>query len=468
MNVRTKFTLLISFASLITVVFFSSYLYSVVKEEIYEVIDFELADAAESIYTQLETASENDTLSVLEFPGFLLKNYWLHVYTESGRTLLATKLVQYADIPAAESNRPYFVTLPISHEYMNIPGSEKDEITNKDPVELRARMFSRQLSGEKVIVHIAKPILLLNTELHEILLEMIWGIFLAILLMIGTSYFVAGRLLAPLSTLNRKIVAIREHSLHERIPLGKNRDELYTLSSSLNSMFDRLEHSFRRQRDFIGNAAHEMKSPLTILMLGHEEMLAADPEEEIRKSLEKQLYSMQRLNKLIRDLLKIARLEEQDTLKKEPVDLNELITNILEDYATITSARGISVITQLEPLTISADPEKIQRLLINLVDNGIKYNHPLNGRILVRTKKVKGSAVIEVTNDGKTISPTDIQHIFKQFYRIEKSRSQAYGGTGLGLTIALRIVEMHGGSLEVASANEVTTFTVTLPHAALP
>jgi signal transduction histidine kinase len=468
MNVRSKFTLLISFASLITVVFFSSYLYSVVKEEIYEVIDFELADAAESIYTQLETASENDTLSVLEFPGFLLKNYWLHVYTESGRTLLATKLVQYADIPAAESNRPYFVTLPISHEYMNIPGSEKDEITNKDPVELRARMFSRQLSGEKVIVHIAKPILLLNTELHEILLEMIWGIFLAILLMIGTSYFVAGRLLAPLSTLNRKIVAIREHSLHERIPLGKNRDELYTLSSSLNSMFDRLEHSFRRQRNFIGNAAHEMKSPLTILMIGHEEMLAADPEKEIRKSLEKQLYSMQRLNKLIRDLLKIARLEEQDTLKKEPVDLNELITNILEDYATITSARSISVITQLEPLTISADPEKIQRLLINLVDNSIKYNHPLNGRILVLTKKVKGSAVIEVTNDGKTIPPADIQHIFKQFYRIEKSRSQAYGGTGLGLTIALRIVKMHGGSLEVASANEVTTFTVTLPHAALP
>jgi signal transduction histidine kinase len=467
MKVRTKFTLLISFASLITVVFFSSYLYREVKEEIYELIDFELADAAESIYNQLETASDNDTLSVLGFPGFLLQNYWLHVYTESGRTLLATKLVRHAGMPKAESNRAYFATLPISHEYLNIPDSEKDEITNKDHVKLRAQMFSRQLDGEKVIVHIAKPILLLNAELHEILLEMAWGISLTILLIIGTSYFVAGRLLKPLSTLNRKIAAIREHSLHERIPLGKNKDELYTLSSSLNSMFDRLEHSFRRQREFIGNAAHEMKSPLTILMLGHEEMLAADHEKEMTKPLEKQLYSMQRLNKLIRDLLKIARLEEQDTLKKELVDLKQLITNILEDYATITSARGIYVTTQLEPMTISADYEKIQRLLINLVDNGIKYNHPLNGRIQVCTKKVQGSAVIEVTNDGKTIPPPDIQHIFKQFYRIEKSRSQAYGGSGLGLTIALRIVEMHGGSIEVASANEATTFTVTLPHAAL-
>ena len=467
MKVRTKFTLLISFASLITVVFFSSFLYSEVKEEIYELIDFELADAAESIYNQLEVAGDNDALPVLGFPGFLLKDYWLHVYTESGQTLLATKLVQVAGMPKAESNRPYFITLPISHEYLNIPDSEKDEIIDRDHVKLRAQMFSRQLDGEKVIVHIAKPILLLNAELHEILLEMVGGIFLTILLIIGTSSFVAGRLLKPLSTLNRKIVAIREHSLHERIPLGKNRDELYTLSSSLNSMFDRLEHSFRRQREFIGNAAHEMKSPLTILMIGHEEMLAAEPEKEIMKSLEKQLYSMQRLNKLIRDLLKIARLEEQDTLKKELVDLKELITKILEDYATITSSRGICVVTQLEPLTISVDPEKIQRLLINLVDNGIKYNHPLNGRIKVCTKKVKGSAVIEVTNDGKTIPPTDIQHIFKQFYRIEKSRSQAYGGSGLGLTIALRIVEMHGGSIKVASANETTTFTVNLPLAAL-
>ena len=91
----------------------------------------------------------------------------------------------------------------------------------------------------------------------------------------------------------------------------------------------------------------------------------------------------------------------------------------------------------------------------------------MNGRIQVCTKKVQGSAVIEVTNDGKTIPQPDIQHIFKQFYRIEKSRSPAYGGSGLGLTIALRIVEMHGGSLEVASANEATTFTVTLPLATM-
>lgn len=465
MKVRTQFTILISLASLVSVVFFSSHLYTELQEELYELIDFKLADAAESIYSQLETA-ENTPLPTLEHPGLLLQNYWVHVYTESGRNLLATKLVQKANIPAADTNRAYFVTRPIPHEYLTIPASEKNEVLNEN-VKLRVRFFSRTVAGERVYVHIAKPVLLLNAELREILQDMTWGILITILLIVTTAFFVAGRILRPLSGINRKIVEIREQSLNERIPLGKSRDELYTLSSSLNSMFDRLENSFRRQRDFISNAAHEIKSPLTILMLGHEEMLAANPEKEFRNVLEKQLHTMQRLNKLIRDLLNIARLEQQDALTREPVELDVLIHTILNDYAEIISATEISVTSRLERLTVSVDYEKIQRLLINLVDNAIKYNHPQNGRIDILTKKMKDSAVIKISNSGKTIPAADIKQIFKQFYRVEKSRSQAYGGTGLGLTIALRIVEMHGGSLDVASADGTTTFTVTLPHAVL-
>lgn len=466
MNVRTKFTILISLASFISVAFFSLHIYVELKEELYELIDIELADSANAIYNQLESAGKHDTLPVLEHPGFLLQNYWLHVYTEPGRTLLATALVQHTDIPVPETNEAYFVTLSIPHKYLSIPNSEKDEVAN-DRVKLRAQMFSRQVAGEQVIVHIAKPVLLLNAELQEILLDMTWSNSLTILIIVITAYLVAGWILRPLASINRKIAEIREQSLHERIPLGKSRDELYTLSASLNQMFDRLENSFRRQRDFIGNAAHEMKSPLTILMLGHEEMLAANPEAEIRNSLEKQLHSMQRLNKLIRDLLSIARLEQQETLIREPIMLQELITSILEDYIDITSAKNISVTTSLTPLTISADHEKIQRLLINLVDNATKYNFPLNGHIHILSKRVHDSAVIEITNSGTTIPPEDIGHLFKQFYRVEKSRSQAYGGTGLGLTIARRIVEMHGGSIDVSSAAETTTFTVILPHALL-
>lgn len=462
MRIRTKFTLLISLASLVSVVFFSTYLYSELQEEVYELIDFELADAAESLFAQLPIPDEQSPLMHLQEPGFPLKDYWLRIYTDSGATLYASKLAKSINIDPAQSDAPYFVVLAISQDILNIPESEQEEVKDQ-PFKLRARTFRKQIGNTTVVVQIAKPVLLLNAELREIMFEMSIGIPITILLIVITAYLVAGRMLRPIAEINHRIVRIRENSLHERIPLGSSKDELHTLSSSLNSMFDRLQNSFIRQREFIGNAAHEMKSPLTILMLGHEEMLANNPEPEIRNVLEKQLHSMQRLNKLIRDLLSIARLEQEDTLVRTTIDIGELLSNILDDYAEIIRSKDITVTTSLGPLAISADQEKIQRLFINLIDNGIKYNKPGNGTLNLHARSVKGDAVIEITNSGPTIPAEDVQHIFKQFYRVEKSRSQTFGGTGLGLTIASRIATMHGGHIEAASRNGTTTLTVTLP-----
>jgi len=460
MKIRTKFTLFISLASLVSVVFFSGFLYSEITEEIYELIDNELSGISDTIFRRLEhTDPTQRSLAVLE-PS--LSSYWLKVYTHDNQTLLMTTLAKNGSFEPSTTDTPSFVTLAIPHNLIHIPASEKEEISD-GLVKLRARTFRRQIGGEEVVVQIAKPVLLLNAELQEILLDMWISIPLTILLILATGYLVAGRMLRPLADVNSRIARIRENSLHERIPLGRSRDELYTLSSSLNSMFDRLQYSFARQRDFIGNAAHEIKSPLTILMLGHEEMLAADPAKEIRNTLERQLLTMQRLNKLIRDLLSIARLEQEDTLVRTVVDVSELLRQILEDYAEIFQDKGIEVTTSFSPLVISADQEKIQRIFINMVDNGIKYNLGHNGRLHLSSRREKDMAVIEITNSGATIPPEDIQHIFKQFYRVEKSRSQAFGGTGLGLTIASRIAEMHGGRINVTSDAGMTTFTVTLP-----
>ena len=466
MKIRTKFTLLISLAALVSVIIFSVYLYSELKEEMYDLIDYELADGADSLFAQLTTADAHSPLSQLSAPGFPLKNFWLRVFEENGATLYASEMAQHNALAPAPTDAPYFTTLDISHDSLHIPKSEKKELKGH-PVKLRMRTFRRQIAETTVIVQIGKPVLLLNAELQEILVDMGITIPITIILIFISAYLLAGRMLAPLAEINRRIVRIRENSLNERIPLGKSRDELHTLSSSLNSMFDRLENSFLRQREFIGNAAHEMKSPLTILMLGHEEMLAVNPDPEMRNALEKQLHSMRRLNKLIRDLLSIARLEQEDTLVRDTVDIVELLERLLEDYTDIIAARAIAVTTSFEPLTISADQEKIQRLFINLIDNGIKYNLEQGGILRLSTRKERDMAIIEISNSGKTIPPEELKHIFKQFYRVEKSRSQAFGGTGLGLTIASRIVEMHGGSIEVKSGNGATTFTVMLPHGTL-
>lgn len=462
MKVRTRFSILISIVSFITVTFFSAYLYLEIQEEVYEVSDFEIADVAESIFSQLEQSSDEKGSLSPPYLGPLMERYWIHVYTASGRTLLATKMKSFADIPAAQSDKPYFVSRLIPHSFLKIPPEEMEDITG-DEVKLRVMMVARTINGEQVTVHIAKPVLLLSSELRELFYKFIEGILFTVAFIIVSAYLVAGRTLRPLSTINKKIIKIREQSLNERIPLGKSKDELHALAVSLNSMFDRLEHSFEKQRSFISNAAHELKSPLTILMLRHEEMLANNPEKKVSRALEKQLYTMQRMHKLIRDLLSISRLEQQDAIHRQPVNVSELINEILSDYSEILHGKHIDATTSLENHVISADRDKIYRLLINLIDNGIKYNLENHGWLNIVVNKEKNSLVIKISNSGKTIPADDLPHIFRQFYRVEKSRSQAYGGTGLGLTIALRIVEMHGGTLIVSSQEGTTAFTTTIP-----
>jgi signal transduction histidine kinase len=229
-------------------------------------------------------------------------------------------------------------------------------------------------------------------------------------------------------------------------------------------MFDRLQYSFSRQKEFIGNAAHELKSPLTVLMLGHEEMLAGNPSDPIRQELEKQLNTLRRLSKLVRNLLDISRLEQEESCTRKPVKLDLLIFQVLEDYSELLKAQNIIVKTDIEECLVSGDSEKILRLLINLLDNAIKYNHAANGIIRITARMSKGHIVMTIANTGREIPAEDLPHIFEQFYRFEKSRSLSFGGSGLGLTIAQKIIDLHDGTIEVESNDGWTIFTILLPH----
>ena len=155
-------------------------------------------------------------------------------------------------------------------------------------------------------------------------------------------------------------------------------------------MFDRLQNSFARQKEFIGNAAHELKSPLTILMLGQEEMLAGNPPEHSPPELEKQLNTMRRLSKLVRNLLDISRLEQGEICHRRSVRLDQLIQQVVEDYHELLQARRIAVDIDTAAVSLEGDPEQLLRLLINLIDNAIKYNQTTNGRIVITRRRIRG------------------------------------------------------------------------------
>ncbi len=460
MKIRHKITLWISGVAFVAAVAFSSIIFWEILEEPVRLIDNELSHMAISLLEQANKNSQSPWTfddSRLPYPA---ERYWIKIFDEDGRVLYSSSLTRYTDIPPVKNKSRYYTEKNIKREQINLQQDKYDEIL------FRVRVFTRQVGSHQVTIRIARPIEELEQELQELVREILAWLAISTLLIVAASYTMAGKILSPVVTMNRLAREITDKSLDKRLPVGKNHDELDTLATSLNTMFDRLRHSFDRQREFIGNASHELKSPLTLLVLSQEELLLnSELPLDMRQDLERQLDTMRRMSKLIRNLLDLSRLEQQETITLEPLNPGAIIEQVLDDYQDMLTATGITVTTDLaQDISLPGDVDKILRLCINLIDNAIRYNDAKNGQLTILLTKEKQHIRLEVANTGKIIPPQDVERVFEQFYRVEKSRSIAHGGSGLGLTISKRIVEMHRGTIKISSEKEGwTRITVILP-----
>ena len=263
----------------------------------------------------------------------------------------------------------------------------------------------------------------------------------------------AGRILKPVNTINVLAREINEKTLDKRIPLGRNPDELHVLSSSLNRMFDRLQYSFIRQKQFIANASHELKTPITLLRLFWEETVhRQDLPAGFQRQAVNQGKILLRMERLVRNLLNLSSLELKDTIALTDFNLTELIQSVLEDFSAVISVEHISIKTDFPSgLQMKGDRDMIRRLFINILDNAIKYNHR-NGTVKLGVAPTAGAFHITCLNTGSGIPTEELDRVFEQFYRVEKSRSLEYGGSGLGLAIVRQIVRLHGGEVQMESS----------------
>jgi signal transduction histidine kinase len=231
-------------------------------------------------------------------------------------------------------------------------------------------------------------------------------------------------------------------------------------------MFDRLQYSFARQKQFIADASHELKSPITSLSLFMEDAIhLEDLPDTFRLRLIRQYNILQRMRRLVKNLLDLSALEIRERMDFEELNLSDLANSIYEDFADVLEARHIDLSIDIpEGLHIIGGRDSLQRVLINLVDNAIKYN--MDGGKIEITAKVKNDMVyLSVCNTGSGIPEKDIDRVFEQFYRVEKSRSSQYGGSGLGLTIVKQIVELHRGSISIESEPKSRTrVNIRLPN----
>lgn len=463
MKIRTRFTLLIAAISLISAGLVYAFVTAELGEGLFVLIDQEIHDVGTSLLNKAVESPRNSVISS-DYP---LDRYWIRLTDSSGVVRFQSRLAALVSLPVEPDRTRYFAKVRVPVDDVWIEPEEEDD-RDKIDENMRFRVVKlkkKDKEGGVLTITVAKPIPVLSAEMFEIFIEIIQGAALFTVVVIIASYLLAGRMLRPLHTINRLIKEIRESSLYRRIPLSTSKDELYTLSTSLNEMFERLQESFEKQKQLISDASHELKSPLAILRLGLEDLMQEQIPEETRTELETQLIITQRIQKLVTDLLDISRLEQQETLARETVDIARLLSDVIDEFKGLIDFKQVEVSLNLEEALIEVDGLKIQRLFVNLIDNAIKYNFPERGKLSVRARYRNGVVEVTIANTGIILDPKEYKKIFNQFYRVEKSRSQNYGGTGLGLTIARRIVEMHGGTIEVSSDNTWTTFQVRLPDA---
>jgi heavy metal sensor kinase len=329
------------------------------------------------------------------------------------------------------------------------------------------RLYVAPLSGESGIgaIVVGRSTAEVAEVLERFMNVLIIAALATLALAGGGGFFMASRVLKPVERIRKTAEEIGESDLSRRVEAGTE-DELGRLASTLNQMIARLEAAFSRQRQFTADASHELRTPLAIVQA--ESTLALGKKrtpDNYRKSLELISQESGHMSAIVGKLLYLARIDAgKDQVNFERINLKELLTELSSDTEVLAREKGIEFkLAPLEDLSIEGDRVKLEQLFLNLLENAIRYT-PSEGSISASIVREGKTVVIAIKDTGIGISKQHIPHLFKRFYRVDKARSRAEGGAGLGLAICQHIAEAHGGRIEVESkVGEGSTFSVFIP-----
>ena len=322
------------------------------------------------------------------------------------------------------------------------------------------------IEGQTVLLRVFKP----ETDLRRAILELGavlgLGLPLAAVLSATGGYLIANRSLLPVSQMAARAQQITAESLGGRLPVANPHDELGKLALVFNATLSRLESSFSELRRFTADASHELRTPLTALQAVGEAALRSNDGDtkSLREALSSMLEETRRLSDLVDSLLLLARADTGAALPSlQEVELEALVREVRETLLVLAEEKRQLIEVQAEKLLVRADRELLRLALLNLVDNAIRYS-PTGSSIRLRVRRTENHAVVEVIDQGPGIAPEHQQKIFERFYRIDKARSRASGGAGLGLSITRWAIERQGGRIELESeSGQGSLFRIVMP-----
>jgi heavy metal sensor kinase len=399
-----------------------------------------------------------------------------HSLTKAGEIVLQeitfpNRYVQLTD----NSGNPIAASANLSGSSITIP--------TQVLAEARARGFSNAtVNGLRVTVvplssdqtfgfaAVAEPLSVVEDGLSELRRDLFAGVSLVLLLASAGGYFLARKSLAPIASMNSQTQRVSAENLSARLDVTNSRDELGRLATTINDLLARLENSFKEQQRFIADASHELRTPLAVLR-GETEVALGKTRtiDEYQQSLSLIQDEAERLSRIVEDLFILARqpINTRAALNKERVSLNDAVRDCARAAQVLAVRKGVRLKLEHDSpsIALNGDEELIRRLILNLLDNAVKYT-PAGGEISLALGRQNGSAEIVVRDTGIGIPEAAQPRVFDRFYRVDKARARAMGGAGLGLSIAQWIVEVHGGEITLASTpGEGSSFTVVLPVA---
>ena len=400
--------------------------------------------------------SEGDALATLTNPDNL--EHWAS----------ATTLLEVDDLrgyPLSKSfNMGSIPTFGQSGASLARPFTMREVHIGGRPFMVAAALLTNGTAG--LIVQAAEPLDQLyqafrQTEISLAVILVVAAIAVAVL-----SYFLAFEVTQPVNQLAQAMREIGSEGLSRRLRWKGRQDEVGLLAQAFDDLLARLEEAFARERQFISDASHELKTPLTSINANAQMLMRwGDRDDRIRKeSLETIAAETTSLAGMVNGMLTLANADSGEAIPKEPVSLSHVAREAVN--ATMQRATDKGLTLQFEapgdsPI-VEADPSLMRQLFTNLIDNAIKFTE--QGGVTVRVHSAGGEAIAEVQDTGPGIDPAELPLIFDRFYRTDKSRSREVPGTGLGLAIVRSIVRIHGGYVEASRpAVGGTLFRVRLP-----
>lgn len=444
---RIAFYYIITTGLLISVVFFS--IYSIVKISVYSHINDDIKSEVNKHLTEVEI-KENHI-------GLIHDDEWRE--REHNSVAVNPVFIQFYDEKGHLAEKSPNLKIYTLNFNRNIDDNEffDTKLVNKSIRQIQVPIFQNEVKKGYLLV--AMSLEDAKMVLHNLFQILIFSYPLILLVLFVIARLIAGRSIKPINSIIKTSNIITKDNLKSRIPLPQNRDELYTLSQTINNLLDRIENTIEREKQFTSDASHELRTPLTVIK-GTLEVLIRKPrnQEEYQEKINFCVSEVNRLNHLVDQLLLLARFENQNkSLKIEKVCLNAIILDTISRYSSSIQAKKIQIITDFtKEYYVENDAYLLSIIINNLVSNALKYSNENANLNIVLTDENKNIECL-IIDSGIGIPADDLQKIFNQFYRSKAIELTGIKGSGLGLSIVKRLCALLHIDIKITSKENIGT-----------